>query len=147
MSCTGDQENALTHSLLSDKAILQNMSAGRLVIEPFQRQNLSTSSYDVTLGPFFFREGVPQPGQGIYNPYSKRMVQKVWGEPHEAGLAGEWMDEQECSLENISRDDKIIWIAPGETILGHTNEFIGGRESITTMMKARSSMGRNFIEV
>jgi dCTP deaminase len=38
-------------------------------------------------------------------------------------------------------------LAPGETILGHTQEFIGGRKSVTTMMKARSSMGRNFIEV
>ncbi|MCX8513508.1 MAG: hypothetical protein ORN26_00305 [Candidatus Pacebacteria bacterium] len=36
---------------------------------------------------------------------------------------------------------------PGETILAHTNEFIGGRNHITTMMKARSSMGRSFIEV
>jgi hypothetical protein len=35
----------------------------------------------------------------------------------------------------------------GKTILGHTNEFLGGRGSVTTMMKARSSMGRNFIEV
>lgn len=28
-------------------------------------------------------------------------------------------------LENMSPDDRIIWIKPGETILGHTNEFIG----------------------
>ena len=35
----------------------------------------------------------------------------------------------------------------GETILAHTIEFIGGKNYITTMMKARSSMGRNFIEV
>jgi dCTP deaminase len=38
-------------------------------------------------------------------------------------------------------------LRPGETILAHTNEFIGGRDSVTTMMKARSSLGRNFIEV
>lgn len=50
-------------------------------------------------------------------------------------------------LANIDADDLIIWIKPGETILGHTMEFIGGRKSVTTMMKARSSMGRNFIEV
>jgi hypothetical protein len=28
-------------------------------------------------------------------------------------------------LENIFPDDRIIWLAPGETILAHTNEFIG----------------------
>jgi dCTP deaminase len=38
-------------------------------------------------------------------------------------------------------------LEPGETILAHTSEFIGGKNHITTMMKARSSMGRNFIEV
>lgn len=47
----------------------------------------------------------------------------------------------------FSIEDLIIWVAPGETILGHTEEFIGGRHNVTTMMKARSSMGRNFIEV
>lgn len=44
-------------------------------------------------------------------------------------------------------DKEIIFIEPGETILAHTNEFIGGKNYITTMMKARSSMGRNFIEI
>ena len=36
---------------------------------------------------------------------------------------------------------------PGETILAHTQEFIGGRECVTTMMKARSSLGRVFVAV
>ena len=44
-------------------------------------------------------------------------------------------------------DDQVILLEPGETILAHTNEFIGGKGEVTTMMKARSSVGRNFIEV
>lgn len=40
-----------------------------------------------------------------------------------------------------------LLVRAGETILGHTNEFIGGQGGVTTMMKARSSMGRTFIEV
>jgi deoxycytidine triphosphate deaminase len=75
------------------------------------------------------------------------MVRRVWGEPKEAEEAGAWMSRTSTQLENISSSDRIIWLKPGETILGHTNEFIGGRRTITTMMKARSSMGRNFIEV
>jgi len=47
----------------------------------------------------------------------------------------------------MKNDDRIIWIKPGETILCHTNEYIGGRDTVTTMMKARSSLGRNFIEI
>lgn len=134
-------------SLLSDRAILRHIEAGTVVIHPFQQGNLSTSSYDVTLGQHYFREQTPQPGQGLYNPYSESMVRRVWGEPQTAEPAGVWSERTGIHLENISDDDRIIWIAPGETILGHTNEFLGGRESVTTMMKARSSMGRNFIEV
>ncbi|TSC64232.1 MAG: hypothetical protein G01um101491_330, partial [Parcubacteria group bacterium Gr01-1014_91] len=35
---------------LSDKKILEQMKKGTIVIEPFTRANLATSSYDVTLG-------------------------------------------------------------------------------------------------
>jgi hypothetical protein len=54
-------------SLLSDKAILRYRQQGKIVIEPFTLDNLSTTSYDVTLGPFFFRESTPEPGQGFLN--------------------------------------------------------------------------------
>ena len=135
-------------SLLSDKGIVRNMELGNVIIEPFVRENLSTSSYDVTLGPNYFRETSPEPGQGIYNPFSESMVQRVWGKLQYAELVSDWYQRTGGNrLENISDDDRVIWIAPGETILAHTNEFIGGRNSVTTMMKARSSLGRNFIEV
>ena len=138
--------------VLSDKAVLRAIEEGRVVIHPFQRENLSTSSYDVTLGRWFFRESTPGPGQGIFNPYSQRMVQRVWGAqtPQRAERCGEWLARNQVFaglLENIGSEDEIIWIGPGETILAHTNEFIGGKADVTTMMKARSSMGRNFIEV
>eukprot|EP01111_Echinosteliopsis_oligospora_P008254 TRINITY_DN23790_c0_g1_i1.p1 TRINITY_DN23790_c0_g1~~TRINITY_DN23790_c0_g1_i1.p1 ORF type:complete len:265 (-),score=64.16 TRINITY_DN23790_c0_g1_i1:45-758(-) len=136
-----------THSLLSDKAVLRFMDQGNIVIYPFHREYLSTTSYDVTLGPFFFRECVPEPGQGIFNPFSESMVNRIWGKPHEAEKALEWCTRTGMVLDNISPEDRIIWIGPGETILAHTNEFIGGKNTVTTMMKARSSLGRNFIEV
>ena len=50
--------------VLSDKALLRHIEQGTVVVEPFVRENLSTSSYDVTLGPFFFRESNPEPGHG-----------------------------------------------------------------------------------
>lgn len=52
-------------SLLSDKAILRYREQGKIVIHPFNPDNLGTSSYDVTLGPYFFRESTPEPGQGF----------------------------------------------------------------------------------
>ena len=64
-------------SLLSDQAILRLMGEGKVLIEPFNRKNLSTSSYDVTLGEFFYRESPPTHGElNVYNPYSESMVTK-----------------------------------------------------------------------
>ncbi|KAK5576333.1 hypothetical protein RB653_007474 [Dictyostelium firmibasis] len=134
-------------SLLSDKAILRHMGNGTVIISPFIRENLSTSSYDVTLGPYYYRETEPESGAGVYNPYSEEMVSRVWGTFKKAETAGEWSARSGIKLENIADDELIIWIKPKETILAHTNEFIGGNKTVTTMMKARSSMGRNFIEI
>jgi len=137
----------ISKSLLSDKAVLQHMAKGTVVIIPFIKDNLTTSSYDVTLGKYYFREAPPEPGMGVYNPYSQTHVRRVWGKAREAERFCEWKSRTGQSLDNISDEDLIIWIGPGETILGHTTEFLGGRCTVTTMMKARSSMGRNFIEV
>lgn len=54
------------YSLLSDLGILRCMKEGKIVITPFKRENLGTSSYDVTLGKFYYRETVPEPGQGTF---------------------------------------------------------------------------------
>lgn len=155
-------------SVLSDQAILGNLEQGNIVIEPFHRSNLSTSSYDVCLGEYYFRESsnvdpdVPTHAttentkQCIYNPYDEKSVRHVWGEPLRAIKASEFYEQfkdlsaslgNDGKLTNISDDDELILIYPGETILAHTKEFIGGRNTITTMMKTRSSFGRNFINV
>ena len=138
----------LRHSLLSDRAILSHLLRGTVVIQPFTLSNLSTSSYDVTLGPNYYREAAPEPGCALYNPYCADMVRRVWGEARVAERHSEYLQRTgQPPLRGISADDLLIWIAPGETILAHTDEYIGGRRTVTTMMKARSSMGRNFIEV
>ena len=75
-------------------------------------------------------------------------MERVWGtKPHRARTARETFKKYDFEFEGISPDDRVILLAPGETVLGHTQEFIGGRDHITTMMKARSSLGRSFIEV
>ena len=123
--------------------------AGDIVIEPFNQKNLATSSYDVTLGEYYFREQAhAKYHHNIYNIYNKSHTDHVWGtKPQKAEKANDALKKYNFNWEGISPDDKIIFLDPGETILAHTNEFIGGKHHITTMMKARSSMGRNFIEV
>ncbi len=134
---------------LSDKKILEAMAEGSIVIEPFDRRNLSTSSYDVTLGEHFFREQPTKYNHSLYNIWSQKHMEHVWGakKVEKAVPARDAFRKYNFTWDGISPDDKVIILRPGETILAHTNEFIGGRDHITTMMKARSSMGRNFIEV
>jgi len=133
---------------LSDKKILEEIEKKDIIIEPFNKQNLSTSSYDVTLGEWYFREQRPKEDHNIYNIWDKDHTDHVWGiKPVRAEKASKIFKKIKFNYTGIKPDDKIILLNPGETILAHTNEFIGGRNHITTMMKARSSMGRNFIEV
>jgi dCTP deaminase len=133
---------------LSDKKILEAMNEGSIVIEPFDRRNLATSSYDVTLGEYFFVEQRPPHFETVYNIYDKKHVEQVWGtKPLRAEPAKKLFEKYKFDFNGISPNEPVILLAPGETVLGHTQEFIGGRNHITTMMKARSSLGRSFIEV
>lgn len=134
---------------LSDKKILNAMKLGDIIIEPFNQTHLATSSYDVTLGEFYFREQKPNYYLNHYNIYNKKHTDYVWGTKPSIAENASSLFKSFTGFEwvGISKDDKIILLEPGETILAHTNEFIGGKNHITTMMKARSSMGRNFIEV
>ena len=136
------------YSLLSDKRIIEHMGEGNIVIDPFLEENLGTASYDVSLGRYHYREQGPDIGRLIYSPWSEEDVRKVWGEPKKAVVAGEYFPIINTNLpDGINNDDEVIMIGPGETILSHTEEFLGGRNVVTTMMKARSTVGRNFIEV
>lgn len=135
-------------SWLSDSAIISQMKAGNIVIDPFDRLSLTTDSYDVTLGEYYWREQEPEGGMTTYNPWSESDVARVWGHDFNVAEPARKWKGRFGGLENINPDDRVIWIRPGETILCHTQQFIGGRGGVvTTMMKARSSIGRNFIEV
>lgn len=133
---------------LSDIKIQDAMKEGSIIIEPFDRKNLATSSYDVTLGEYFFAEQPPAHFDNVFNIYNKDHVDRVWGtKAHKAKKAKDVFKKYDFDWKGIHPDEQVILMAPGETILAHTNEFIGGREHITTMMKARSSLGRSFISV
>ncbi len=140
--------NSVSHSLLSDASILTHIKQGNIVITPFKKENLGTVSYDVTLGEWYFQEQNPEPGLSCYSPWSEEDIKRVWGRPKKAELAKSFTKRTGLNLPSgIFQNDLLIWIPPGETFLCHTKEFIGGRNVVTTMMKARSSLGRNFIEI
>lgn len=133
---------------LSDKKILEEKKKGYIMISPFIQDNLNTSSYDVTLGEYYYREQPSKHFHNIYNIYQESHTNHVWGKPLKAEKASKVFEKYSFDWNHgIKANDKIILLQPGETILAHTREFIGGTDHITTMMQARSSMGRNFIEV
>lgn len=135
-------------SILSDLDILECLN-GKVVIVPFRRSHLGNCSYDVTLGTNYYRSTLAK--NFLYEPYNEKCIEDCW-KLYEASSLQDISLQYRHKCPNIEdlnppRDSLIIMLHPRETILAHTNEFIGGKENITTMMKARSSIGRNFIEI
>lgn len=139
----------LTPSALSDLRILEEVKKGNVVVDPFKKQNLKSASLDVSLGKYFFRERHPKIHAPFFNPYNRQHVEKVWGIKDEAKPARVFMKQYGNGPDwsGISPSDLVILIEPGETLLGHTLEFVGGRNGYVAMMKSRSSFGRVFIDV
>lgn len=136
--------------LLSNAAILRHMKEGDIVIDPFKEELLNNVSYDVRLGPWFWRARVPVAGHRFFNPYSPAAVSEVWTGPFRAKKAHEAVVEVGWLLtgtHGILPDDELIILAPGEMILGHTFEFVGGLNVCTAHMQARSSAGRSMLNV
>lgn len=131
-------------AVLSDNTIRKEIAAGNIVLHDPDRDcssNIQNCSVDVTLGPYFYRNTRVF---SLINPWNEQHVKEYWGEPQYAGIV------DSIGLSTTTRlpiNTQYIRLDPKETILGHTREFIGGRNDITTMIKARSSLGRNNITV
>lgn len=130
--------------MLCDKVILRERATGNVVIEPYDERQLGPNSYDVRLGKWYY---VETSDHCIYNTRSETSVHQTWGLPREAENAGDWMLAHGTTLEGIDPAEYIIWIHPGQSILAHTQEFIGTRHKVVATMQARSSIGRSFLVV
>lgn len=140
-------------SVLSKPAILRHLKANNIIISPFNPDNVANSSYDVRLGKYFFRQN-PMDHTQTLNPFWEKSVRKMYSEVQEA-LPVSLIKSRRNPFNNLGSKDLIILVAPGETILAHTIEFIGGKNgdsknaisAVTTEMRARSSIGRLGIAV
>lgn len=133
--------------MLSDSEIIEFKSEGKLVIEPFNEDQLGPNSYDVTLGEFFYEPSHRE--QTVFNIGNKESYMTYWKlDENEEHLNVKKAFEIPSTIrDGFSAGEKIIFIKPGDTILAHTNEFIGGFDRVTTEMKAKSTMGRSCITV
>ncbi len=110
--------------VLSDNEIKFAMDVGDIVIHPFKEENLGNCSYGVSLGKYYY-QAQPVISQNIINPFSPSDVSSFWGNVLDASLEGGFISLPAYSI-----------------ILVSTEEFIGARHDITTMLKPRSSLGR-----
>jgi len=133
--------------LLSRDQILKHLERGTIIIHPFSERNLKTTSYDVSLGNWYWREKSPGGRSTVHNIYDNDSTESVWEGPHEAEPIEMVRRRLDRSFENIPDGSRVIILEPGETVLAHTNEFIGGKDVCVAKMYARSSLGRNFVEV
>jgi dCTP deaminase len=104
--------------VLVNVEIQEEMSRGNIVISPFRAEHLNTVSYDVTLGRHVGRLSPKTPVLDVSTSDS-----------------ADWF-----TLEDLGVGPLIL--QPQERVLAHTEEFIGGRNVVTSEMRARSSWGR-----
>jgi dCTP deaminase len=139
-------------AVLSKPEILKHLKAGNIVIDPFHKENFGNTSYDVRLGQYFFRQENIKHTQTINPFWEKSIIGRLYPRCEQAVAVKEIKSETN-SFHNLSLKDRVILVGPGETILAHTIEFIGGRNgtatlpAITSEMRARSSLGRIGIAV
>jgi len=144
--------------VLSNLQIQDEIEKGNVIIHPYRPDQMNNCSYDVTLGEYYYRIGSNDKKDHnvlIHNPYNEASVRFWFKNPKKAETLDEMKQLRSVPLNLLTSPllkgidpykDKVIFLHPNETILAHTNEYIGGVNQITTMMKAKSSFGRNCIQ-
>ncbi len=111
-------------TVMVNHEIVTERNLGNIIIEPFRPDHVNTSSYDVTLGRFIARLKT-----GIAVVDVNRDSSADCYEVQDLGPEGD------------------LVLGAHDRCLAHTEEFIGGRNVVTTEMRARSSWGRWGLQV
>lgn len=128
--------------VLSSTDIIRERLQGNVVIEPFEDRNVSNCSYDITLGENYFNNN--SAFEGWMNLWREGDTNDYWGKVKQADQVS---DEWEADKTGLPIGSKYILLKPRGSILGHTQEFIGGLNHITTVLHARSTIGRSQITI
>lgn len=152
--------NKMKTGVLSDIQIKEEIKNGNIIFYNGDLSQVQNSSVNISFGENFYRSSRkakylnPINNSSILNYWDKLETVKSYSDNLEyyednVRKLGINLAKENYELLQIIRnevksleDKKFMIIFPGETILGHSNEFIGGKNHITTMIKARSSMGR-----
>ncbi len=105
--------------ILSDQDIKEAINKGDIIIDPFNEKNIGPCSIDLTLSDQFavFKTGM------LFNTQSPR-------------------EAMERGIEIVKTNGKPFYLAPGQFILGSTQEKIAISHRLAATLEGRSSMAR-----
>ena len=141
----------------SDREIRNGITSGNIVVHPLRTEAINGASLDVRLGEWCYRIAGPHPSEGrgqVFNPFDEEAVASYFSLDQAAplpqvietpGVPNSVRKELE-QLHGIPEERSVILLAPGERILGHTQEFVGIIDGVSEM-RARSTWGRCGITV
>ena len=113
-------------------------------LKALKEEQLQNCSYDVTLGKYYFRSNTSS--RDTISVGRVKTYQNYWTHAHEACTVRP--DEYKTAIKyGLVPGDKYIILRPGELILAHTNEFIGGINCINSELRTRSTMRRCGIDI
>jgi len=110
--------------MLGSNKIITERNKSNIVIEPYNQNQVNPNSYDITLGNHFY---ILKDSNIVFS------------------LEDSKLESLYSDLIYIKYNNEFI-LEPGMCILAHTEEFIGSYK-YATLLKARSTFGRLFIDV
>lgn len=118
----------------TDTTILKEIENGNIIIEPFNRENLGTNSYDVTLGKTL----------KVYkDQYSQSFLTKMWRKFFPKPLDVKNKNPETIEIE-IPESGLIL--KPSEMYLGVTVEYTGTHNAVP-ILEGKSSLARLALKI
>ena len=136
--------------VFSNTEIKQALKSGQIIIHPYVKSNVNTTSVDVRLGEHYWRLNDRRNNSLLFNPFDEKQVVGHFEQKQAIRLSEALKTMSLDATITFPTDDPdplVIPLMSGDRILGHTYEFIGVVYDGTTMMQARSTVGRSGIEV
>jgi dCTP deaminase len=104
--------------ILSDRSIREELSAGRIVIDPLDEANIQPSSVDVRLDRYF----------RLFLNHTYRVI--------------DLKEDQEDLTKLVEITEEPFILHPGEFVLGATLERIGVPDHLVSRLEGKSSLAR-----
>ena len=121
---------------LSDCDIIRELSAGKIIIEPFDRKRLQPNGYDLSVGPIYYNFNNEIDG---FFPFIKESVDMAYVK-HEA-------KEETLRVGNKTIRGRFIRLPPHGFVIASTLERVGTKIDLVASIRCRSSLARTGIDI